>query len=31
MAVILTATALAVVLPLGMLERRVSRNLKGAS
>ena len=30
MAVILTATALAVVLPLGMLERRVSRNLKGA-
>ena len=31
MAVILTATALAVVLPLWMLERRVSRNLKGAS
>ena len=31
MAVILTATALAVVLPLGALERRVSRNMKGAA
>ena len=31
MAVILTATALAVVLPLGALERRVSRNMTGAA
>lgn len=31
MAVILTVTAMAVVLPLGAWERRVSRNLKGAT